>query len=205
LFSIDAGNSQGAQKRALEITEQPGPYIEATAGKKLQLTVKVKGEAPLRYKWYKDTRELMYATTNILEIPSANQLDNGQYCCAVANDHGSILSEIYQVKVIQRPKNRGWFLKFKVFSLLLIYCYYSALMYNASTQSLLPIWQEYRLCLFCVAGVLLTTLSLWKGRGIQCTDFCCEHINNEMCLLLWLILYAFAEFSVLHYFLVTLF
>ena len=109
LVCIYTAKSQGVQKKAPEITEQPGPYIEATAGEKLQLIVKVKGEDPLRYKWYKDTRELMYASTSVLEIPNANQLDSGQYCCAVANDYGSILSEIYQVKVTQRPQNRGWF------------------------------------------------------------------------------------------------
>ena len=95
------------QRKAPKILEQPKPYIEATAGGTLQLVVTANGESPLRYKWYKDTRELMYATSNTLEIPNINQLDNGQYCCAVANDHGSILSDIYQVSVLRRPTNTG--------------------------------------------------------------------------------------------------
>ena len=95
------------QRKAPKIFEQPKPYIEATAGGTLQLVITVSGEGRLRYKWYKDTRELVYATSNTLEIPNINQLDNGQYCCAIANDHGSILSEIYQVSVLQRPTDRG--------------------------------------------------------------------------------------------------
>lgn len=95
------------QRKAPKILEQPKPYVEATAGGTLKLVITANGEGRLRYKWYKDTRELVYATSNTLEIPNINQLDNGQYCCAIANDHGSILSEICQVSVLQRPTDRG--------------------------------------------------------------------------------------------------
>ena len=90
-----------------EVVEQPEAYVEAIAGKNLRLSIKVRGDMPLQYKWYKDTKELKYATSNVLEIPNANQLDSGQYCCSVANDNGSTLSDIYQVKVVRRTVAKG--------------------------------------------------------------------------------------------------
>lgn len=86
------------------IVEQPDAYVEATVGKKLQLVIKASGVPPLKFKWYKDSKELAYGTSSVLEIPIANQLDDGQYCCSVANEYGSILSDIYQVKVLRRPR-----------------------------------------------------------------------------------------------------
>ena len=96
-----------AGKRVPEILVQPEAYVEAVAGERLRLAIEAKGDPPLEYTWYKDSKELRYATSNVLEIPNTNQLDTGQYCCSVVNPHGSTLSDPFQVKVIRTPVRTG--------------------------------------------------------------------------------------------------
>ena len=75
--------------KATEIAEQPGPFIEAAAGENYTTDCKSERGRPLlpMVQGYKGTDVCMYASTSVLELPNANQLDNGQYCCAVANDY----------------------------------------------------------------------------------------------------------------------
>ena len=89
------------------IVKQPNSYVETPAEEKLCLVIEVKGEPPLQYTWYKNTKLLPYAKSNVLEIPNTSHLDSGQYCCSIANDCGSILSSVYAVKVIRKPVARG--------------------------------------------------------------------------------------------------
>ena len=89
------------------IVKQPDGCVEAPAEEKLRLVIEVKGEPPLQYTWFKNTKELRYAKSNVLEIPNATHLDSGHYCCSIANDYGSILSSTYSIKVIRKPVARG--------------------------------------------------------------------------------------------------
>ena len=54
----------------------------------------------MSYKWFKGAQELKYCSGNVLSIPSASALDNGQYCCTVSNTYGSVLSDVVLVKVV---------------------------------------------------------------------------------------------------------
>ncbi len=82
------------------------PQASVESGERLVVVLDVTGTSPLEFKWYKDTRLLRYATSGVLEIPNANQLDSGQYCCCVANAHGSSLSDPFQVKVLRRATGK---------------------------------------------------------------------------------------------------
>ena len=84
------------------LTQQPEAYVEAIKGEPLVLKITAKGESPLRYKWFKGTQELQYSTEHTLRVSSASHLDNGQYCCTVSNSHGSVLSDIVQVRVVSQ-------------------------------------------------------------------------------------------------------
>ena len=110
-----AGSPQEpTSKKPPVIVNQPNSYVEAPADEKLRLVIEVKGESPLQYTWYKNTKQLLYAQSNVLEIPNASHLDTGQYCCSIANDHGSILSSTYAVKVIRKPVARGEQIQIKI-------------------------------------------------------------------------------------------
>ena len=74
--------------------------MEIAKGQPLQLTIVAEGAAPMQYKWFKGTRELEYCSDSVLSVSSASPIDSGQYCCAVSNDYGSVLSDIVQVKVV---------------------------------------------------------------------------------------------------------
>jgi hypothetical protein len=86
--------------RAPVLTHQPEAYVEAVKGEPLVLTVVAEGEGPLRYKWFKGTRELQYCSGNIVRVTACSSLDSGQYCCTVSNDYGSVLSDVILVKVV---------------------------------------------------------------------------------------------------------
>ena len=89
------------------IVNQPDSYVEVPAEEKLRLAIDIQGEPPLQYTWFKDTKVLQNAESNVLEIPNATQLDTGNYGCSISNNYGSILSNTYSVKVISKPVTRG--------------------------------------------------------------------------------------------------
>lgn len=81
------------------VISQPKPSIEAFVGQRMKLVVSVQGTPPITFKWYKDTRELVFAQGNVLELPSVSFSDRGRYCCAISNAFGSILSDNFIVNV----------------------------------------------------------------------------------------------------------
>lgn len=89
-----------ADSRAPVLTHQPEAYVEAVKGEPLVLSIHAEGEPPLRYTWFKGTQELQYCSESVLRVASAGPLDNGQYCCTVSNDYGSVLSDVVLVKVV---------------------------------------------------------------------------------------------------------
>ena len=82
------------------LKQQPEAYIEVVKGEPLVLTIKAEGESPMSYKWFKGAQELKYCSESVLRVKSASTLDNGQYCCTVSNNYGSVLSDVVLVKVI---------------------------------------------------------------------------------------------------------
>ena len=89
-----------ADSRAPVLIQQPEAYIEAVKGEPLVLTIEAEGEGALSYKWFKGAQELQYCRESVLRVPAASSLDNGQYCCTVSNDYGSVLSDVVLVKVV---------------------------------------------------------------------------------------------------------
>ena len=85
-----------------EIVEHPLSSVEVAFGEAVEVCVKAIGKQPLQYTWYKNTKELFYASTAIVCIPNATRMDNGSYCCSVANEYGSVLSGSCQVKVVHK-------------------------------------------------------------------------------------------------------
>lgn len=107
--SLPAADTSGCSLEKpwmLHIVAQPEAYMEIVTGDKLKVALQVAGTAPMEYRWFKDTKELRYATSSTLEIPNVNQLDTGQYYCSVSNPHGSILSDPFQVKVLGRAAQK---------------------------------------------------------------------------------------------------
>jgi hypothetical protein len=74
--------------------------VEAVKGEPLVLTIEAEGESPMSYMWFKGAQELKYCSENTLRVPLASTLDSGQYCCTVANEYGSVLSDVVVVKVV---------------------------------------------------------------------------------------------------------
>ena len=86
--------------RAPVLIQQPEAYVEAVKGEPLVLSIQAEGDPPLNYKWFKGAQELEYCSGSELKIPVVSALDNGQYCCTVSNSYGSVLSDVFLVKVV---------------------------------------------------------------------------------------------------------
>ena len=86
--------------RAPVLTQQPEAYLEVVKGEPLVLSIKAEGESPMSYRWFKGAQELKYCSESVLRVKSASTLDNGQYCCTVSNNYGSVLSDVVLVKVV---------------------------------------------------------------------------------------------------------
>ena len=63
-------------------------------------TLRGSSESPMSYVWFKGAQKLKYCSGNTLRVASASTLDNGQYCCTVSNEYGSVLSDVVVVKVV---------------------------------------------------------------------------------------------------------
>ena len=74
--------------------------MEAVKGEPLVLAIEAEGESPMSYAWFKGAQKLKYCSGNTLRVASASTLDNGQYCCTVSNEYGSVLSDVVVVKVV---------------------------------------------------------------------------------------------------------
>ena len=82
------------------LKQQLEAYVEVVKGEPLVLSIKAEGESPMSYRWFKGAQELKYCSGSVLRVKSASTLDNGQYCCTVSNNYGSVLSDVVLVKVI---------------------------------------------------------------------------------------------------------
>ena len=75
------------------------PAIDAIIGKSLTLSVNADGAHPLRYCWRKDGQILAGQTGSQLKINNVLPSTAGAYAVEVANDHGTTMSEVINVRV----------------------------------------------------------------------------------------------------------
>lgn len=70
-----------------QILDQPQPLSRYVGGSAV-LTLRARGQQPLRYLWYHGTNELRNATTTTLQLVNLQASDAGDYYCKVSNDRG---------------------------------------------------------------------------------------------------------------------
>jgi hypothetical protein len=85
------GSGSSPAATAPAITTQPAATTAAT-GTKVTFSVVATGTAPLRYRWYKDGREIERAESATYELSSARVDHAGLYSVRVSNSAGSITS-----------------------------------------------------------------------------------------------------------------
>ncbi|MFZ9746800.1 MAG: immunoglobulin domain-containing protein [Opitutaceae bacterium] len=85
------GSGSTPAATAPAITTQPAATT-ASSGTKVTFSVVATGTAPLRYRWYKDGREIERAESATYELSSARVDNAGLYSVRVSNSAGSITS-----------------------------------------------------------------------------------------------------------------
>ncbi|MEN9813186.1 MAG: hypothetical protein RL479_1872, partial [Verrucomicrobiota bacterium] len=85
------GSGSNPATTAPAITTQPAA-VTASSGTKVTFSVVATGTAPLRYRWYKDGREIERAESATYELSSARVDSAGLYSVRVSNSAGSITS-----------------------------------------------------------------------------------------------------------------
>jgi uncharacterized repeat protein (TIGR01451 family) len=83
------------------ITTQPQSK-SANSGDNVGLTVAASGDAPLRYQWRLNTTNYVGATNATLSLSNITFLNGGAYRVVVANNSGSVTSEVAVLKVDQQ-------------------------------------------------------------------------------------------------------
>jgi len=71
-----------------EILDQPQTQTRFIGGSAV-LNVRVRGQQPLRYLWYRGTNEIRTATTDTLTLANLQLGDAGDYYCEISNDLGT--------------------------------------------------------------------------------------------------------------------
>ena len=89
--SSTPGSGSSTVATAPAITTQPAATT-ASSGTKVTFSVVATGTAPLRYRWYKDGREIERAESATYELSSARVDSAGLYSVRVSNSAGSITS-----------------------------------------------------------------------------------------------------------------
>jgi hypothetical protein len=89
--SSTPGSGSSPAATAPAITTQPAATT-ASSGTKVTFSVVATGTAPLRYRWYKDGREIERAESATFELSSARVDSAGLYSVRVSNSAGSITS-----------------------------------------------------------------------------------------------------------------
>jgi len=89
--SSTPGSGSSPAATAPAITTQPAATT-ASSGTKVTVSVVATGTAPLRYRWYKDGREIERAESATYELSSARVDSAGLYSVRVSNSAGSITS-----------------------------------------------------------------------------------------------------------------
>ena len=89
--SSTPGSGSSPAATAPAITTQPAATT-ASSGTKVTFSVVATGTAPLRYRWYKDGREIERAESATYELSSARVDSAGLYSVRVSNSAGSITS-----------------------------------------------------------------------------------------------------------------
>ena len=95
----------GIVERSVEppqIVTDPVPQ-KVNLGDQAEFTVEATGTEPLSYQWRIDGAEIPGATSAILEIPSAQESDGGNYDCVVSNVGGSAVSNPAVLEVNRAP------------------------------------------------------------------------------------------------------
>jgi hypothetical protein len=82
------------------ITEQPPNLTCISPGDRLQLKIHVMANPYPTFRWFRNSIELPYAIGNELTVPCVTSRDEGQYVCSITNDWGSVLSNVFTIRVI---------------------------------------------------------------------------------------------------------
>ncbi len=90
------------------ITSQPAS-LEAFEGESVSLSVKVDGDEPLFYTWYKDGEAIAGAEGPVLELNQLTEDNSGTYSLSVGNSAGEANSNPAKVSVLLNPGSTSVF------------------------------------------------------------------------------------------------